>query len=121
MCNNWHTLLLRSGNSPSDHHRIIARLFSQSAHASGSAESYSVDQLSWLRWRHSHIEPGFIGHEDAHRRERKHAKEENVSTTGQKPGKGVYTCTKCGQQVVLDDESDTLPPCPRCNGTKYTP
>jgi DNA-directed RNA polymerase subunit RPC12/RpoP len=44
-----------------------------------------------------------------------------MSTTGEKPGKGVYTCTKCGQKVVLDDNSDTLPPCPRCNGTRYVP
>jgi rubrerythrin len=48
-------------------------------------------------------------------------KERSMSTTGEKPGKGVYTCTKCGQKVVLDDDSDTLPPCPRCNGTKYMP
>ncbi len=44
-----------------------------------------------------------------------------MSTTGEKPGAGTYTCTKCGQDVVLDDNSDTLPPCPRCNGMEYTP
>jgi len=44
-----------------------------------------------------------------------------MSTTGQKPGKGVYTCVKCGQRVFLDDDSDTLPPCPKCNGTSYVP
>ncbi|MGO2787890.1 MAG: zinc ribbon-containing protein, partial [Enterococcus faecalis] len=31
----------------------------------------------------------------------------------------TYTCTNCGQQVVLDDKTDTLPPCPRCDNTKY--
>ncbi|HFU6437377.1 TPA: hypothetical protein ACGPC2_000569 [Listeria monocytogenes] len=41
-------------------------------------------------------------------------------TTGEKPGKGTYTCNGCGQRVVLDDKTDTLPPCPRCNGSKYT-
>ncbi|WP_368074081.1 hypothetical protein [Shewanella sp. MEBiC00475] len=42
-------------------------------------------------------------------------------STGEKPGKGVYTCTKCGQKVILDDNSDTLPPCPKCEATNYTP
>lgn len=41
-------------------------------------------------------------------------------TTGEKPGKGIYACTKCGQRVVLDDTTDTLPPCPKCNNTTYS-
>ncbi|EKO3976169.1 zinc ribbon-containing protein [Aeromonas dhakensis] len=44
-----------------------------------------------------------------------------MSTTGEKPGKGAYTCDNCGQVVVLDDNSDTLPPCPKCQETEYTP
>lgn len=44
-----------------------------------------------------------------------------MSTTGEKPGKGAYTCDNCGQVVVLDDISDTLPPCPKCQETEYTP
>lgn len=40
-------------------------------------------------------------------------------TTGEKPGKGRYQCIKCGQIVVLDDDTDTLPPCPRCDGTTF--
>ncbi|USD36539.1 zinc ribbon-containing protein [Ferrimonas sp. SCSIO 43195] len=44
-----------------------------------------------------------------------------MSSTGEKPGKGVYTCTRCGQVVILDDASDTLPPCPKCQETEYTP
>lgn len=40
--------------------------------------------------------------------------------TGEKPGKGTYHCTKCGCEVVLDDDTDTLPPCPKCNHTEYT-
>lgn len=39
--------------------------------------------------------------------------------TGEKPGKGTYTCTKCSQKVTLDDNTDTLPPCPSCNNTEY--
>lgn len=41
-------------------------------------------------------------------------------STGEKPGKGVYTCDSCGQRVVLDDHADTLPPCPRCDETEFT-
>lgn len=44
-----------------------------------------------------------------------------MSTTGQKPGKGVYVCNHCGRSVVLDDHDDTLPPCARCKQTKFTP
>ena len=39
--------------------------------------------------------------------------------TGEKPGKGMYVCTKCRQEVVLDDDSDTLPPCPKCENTTF--
>ncbi|CAH7196727.1 MULTISPECIES: zinc ribbon-containing protein [Vibrio] len=42
-----------------------------------------------------------------------------MATTGEKPGKGSYTCKKCGQQVDLDDHDDTLPPCPKCAHTEY--
>lgn len=31
-------------------------------------------------------------------------------TTGEKPGAGTYTCTNCGQVVVLDYDSDIMPP-----------
>ena len=44
-----------------------------------------------------------------------------MSTTGEKPGKGVYVCKNCGKRVVLDDSTDTLPPCPKCHKTEYTP
>lgn len=40
--------------------------------------------------------------------------------TGEKPGIGVYKCTNCGQIVRLDDVTDTLPPCPKCENTEYT-
>lgn len=44
-----------------------------------------------------------------------------MSTTGQKPGKGNYTCTNCLTKVRLDDNTDTLPPCPKCHKTNYIP
>jgi DNA-directed RNA polymerase subunit RPC12/RpoP len=31
-------------------------------------------------------------------------------STGEKPGKGYYKCTTCGEIVHLDQDSDTLPP-----------
>ena len=43
----------------------------------------------------------------------------NMHKTGEKPGKGNYICTNCGQNVHLDDATDTLPPCPRCNNTTF--
>lgn len=39
--------------------------------------------------------------------------------TGEKPGIGTYKCTSCGQLVKLDDSTDTLPPCPKCEKTTY--
>lgn len=43
-----------------------------------------------------------------------------MPTTGEKPGKGLYKCKKCGQLVQLDDHTDTLPPCPKCSNTEFT-
>ncbi len=40
--------------------------------------------------------------------------------TGEKLGKGKYICTNCDQEVVLDDDTDTLPPCPKCENTRYS-
>jgi DNA-directed RNA polymerase subunit RPC12/RpoP len=42
-----------------------------------------------------------------------------MPTTGEKPGIGIYRCKRCGTIVRLDDSSDTLPPCPKCNGTEF--
>lgn len=44
-----------------------------------------------------------------------------MSSTGEKPGIGIYICRKCGQSVYLNDHSDRLPPCPKCQGTEYRP
>ena len=43
----------------------------------------------------------------------------DMPTTGEKPGKGTYRCKKCGTVVRLDDNTDTLPPCPKCSGTEF--
>ena len=43
-----------------------------------------------------------------------------MPNTGEKPGKGTYRCNACGELVVLNDNSDTLPPCPKCHKTSYT-
>ena len=42
-----------------------------------------------------------------------------MHTTGEKPGVGTYICAVCGEHVVLDDATDTLPPCPKCYATKF--
>ncbi|WP_415817159.1 zinc ribbon-containing protein [Bordetella tumbae] len=44
-----------------------------------------------------------------------------MSTTGEKPGRGTYVCISCGQRIFLDDNSDVLPPCPKCHGTEFRP
>ena len=44
-----------------------------------------------------------------------------MSTTGEQPGKGTYVCNNCRTTVTLDDYDDTLPPCPKCHGTEFTP
>ena len=45
-----------------------------------------------------------------------------MSTTGEKPGKGTYHCTApvCRRVVILDNDKDTLPPCPTCGNTDFT-
>ena len=40
-------------------------------------------------------------------------------STGDKPGKGDYKCTYCGEIVHLDQDTDTLPPCPKCHKTTF--
>ncbi len=42
-----------------------------------------------------------------------------IYITGNKPGEGTYQCTNCGIYITLDDNTDKLPPCPKCSGTKY--
>lgn len=37
-------------------------------------------------------------------------------TCGEEPGKGKYKCITpgCGEIITLDDDTDELPPCPKC-------
>lgn len=42
-----------------------------------------------------------------------------MPNTGEKPGKSSYTSDSCGQVVVLDDDTGTMPPCPKCSGTHF--
>ncbi|MFS7393983.1 hypothetical protein AB6888_14170 [Carnobacterium maltaromaticum] len=42
-----------------------------------------------------------------------------MPNTGEKPGIGSYKCNICGQVVKLDDNTDKLPPCPKCTNTSY--
>ena len=39
--------------------------------------------------------------------------------TGEKPGKGNYSCTNCGTNVNLG-EQDKMPPCPKCTNTSFS-
>ena len=42
-----------------------------------------------------------------------------MPTTGEKPGTGTYICKRCRTRVTLDDDNDTLPPCPKCHYTEF--
>jgi len=39
---------------------------------------------------------------------------------GEKPGKGRYICTTCWEDLYLDDDTDTLPPCAKCATDVYS-
>ncbi len=43
----------------------------------------------------------------------------HVVKTGEKPGKGRYSCTNCGQEIDLG-ANDKMPPCPKCNNSEFT-
>lgn len=40
-------------------------------------------------------------------------------TCGQKPGKGTYRCKKDYEIIHLDQDTDVLPPCPKCNACSW--
>ena len=42
-----------------------------------------------------------------------------VFKTGEKPGRGKYSCTNCGTNVSLD-ANDKMPPCPKCTNSEFT-
>ena len=43
----------------------------------------------------------------------------HVCKTGEKPGRGTYSCTRCHTQVSVG-EYDKLPPCPSCSNNEFT-
>ncbi len=38
---------------------------------------------------------------------------------GEKPGAGTYECTNCEKKLTLDDVTDTLPPCSKCDNCTF--
>ena len=38
---------------------------------------------------------------------------------GQKPGAGRYICVDCGEDLVLNDDTDKLPPCAKCQKCEF--
>ena len=42
-----------------------------------------------------------------------------IVRTGEKPGRGKYSCTNCHTVVTLD-ASDKMPPCPKCTNSEFT-
>lgn len=41
-----------------------------------------------------------------------------IYKTGQKPGKGCYSCTNCSTDINLDAQ-DKMPPCPKCDNNEF--
>lgn len=44
-----------------------------------------------------------------------------MAKAGSKPGARRYWCRKCGKEVVLSDDDETLPVCPACGAEDYVP
>jgi predicted RNA-binding Zn-ribbon protein involved in translation (DUF1610 family) len=42
-----------------------------------------------------------------------------IYSTGDVPGRGYYSCRKCGKVIHLDTDSDSLPTCPNCGNTRW--
>jgi predicted nucleic acid-binding Zn-ribbon protein len=42
-----------------------------------------------------------------------------MPATGEKPGKGDYKCTNCGNVLHLENDDDALPPCPKCGNKTF--
>ena len=40
-----------------------------------------------------------------------------IYVSGEKPGKGTYQCLECERTVVIDNDMDKLPVCPKCGRT----
>lgn len=39
--------------------------------------------------------------------------------TGDKPGNGNYQCFNCGTIIQISNDTDALPPCPKCGCEKF--
>jgi len=39
--------------------------------------------------------------------------------SGEKPGKGWYVCIRCNEDLFLNEDSDRLPPCAKCDGSEF--
>ena len=46
-------------------------------------------------------------------------KMKHICKTGEKPGRGTYSCTNCHTEVSVGDR-DKLPPCPSCSNNEFT-
>ena len=49
----------------------------------------------------------------------KESERKAMNRTGDKPGKGTYQCPVCGEIIVLENDTDTLPPCPKCHALTW--
>ena len=38
---------------------------------------------------------------------------------GDKPGKGIFLCSKCGKAIVIENPNQTLPFCTLCDGIEF--
>lgn len=45
--------------------------------------------------------------------------DQEIFKTGSSPGKGRYVCADCKEDLVLDEDSDRLPPCAKCHKTDF--
>ncbi len=43
----------------------------------------------------------------------------HIVKTGEKPGRGTYSCTNCHTKVTVG-EYDKMPPCPSCSNNEFT-
>ena len=42
-----------------------------------------------------------------------------MKVTGDRPGKGTYSCMACGKEVVIKNDEEKLPVCPQCKGSMF--
>jgi predicted RNA-binding Zn-ribbon protein involved in translation (DUF1610 family) len=46
--------------------------------------------------------------------------EESVmKVAGDRPGQGTYVCMTCGKKIVIKDDKEKLPVCPKCHGSMW--